>query len=465
MRVTIGLAGVLGFGMSVTVALAQGPGPARGARLLPPQPLEPADTPIARGAPESLPGGADSTPATRPGYAPGGPAWINGTATPEGGVRTAAGTTGGNSFVRPLTPKDDLSGARGMDKLKSPMSQPPGNARVASADPRNTSTASTPFQGTAANGQRVYAGPPAYRWYGWGSVTPGANPIAPSGHYPIASANWYAITGATPGAFPVPVMNPARNQGTEPPVYVATPPGGRTVSAYPTPQGSEPHRGTTHNAPGRVESGTLPPATVIPKETPVSHVPQPETPKPVAVPTIAMPPAPLAPIAPPPTHGTASAKEPEDGAPRGPAAPPATNPVAVPLPALPTGPSPLPVSVTDDPRWGPANNRPGSNEWAPTGGPTPVPQPVQPQSRAKEPGREPTARGQVGETQPDPVAALIRKLCDGRGNGVDVRWTGTKKLTVCFECRSDADAQRLVKEISARPELTSYQIDFCVLVK
>ena len=24
----------------------------------------------------------------------------------------------------------------------------------------------------------VYAGPPAYRWYGWGSVTPGANPLS-----------------------------------------------------------------------------------------------------------------------------------------------------------------------------------------------------------------------------------------------------------------------------------------------
>ena len=49
--------------------------------------------------------------------------------------------------------------------------------------------------------------------------------------------------------------------------------------------------------------------------------------------------------------------------------------------------------------------------------------------------------------------------------GLDVRWTGSKKLTVCFECRTAPEGQRLVKDISARPELAPYQIDFCVLVK
>jgi hypothetical protein len=56
-------------------------------------------------------------------------------------------------------------------------------------------------------------------------------------------------------------------------------------------------------------------------------------------------------------------------------------------------------------------------------------------------------------------------VCEGRAGGVDIRWTGNKKLTVCFECRSAAAAQQLVKDISARPELGPYQIDFCVLVK
>ena len=61
--------------------------------------------------------------------------------------------------------------------------------------------------------------------------------------------------------------------------------------------------------------------------------------------------------------------------------------------------------------------------------------------------------------------SVIRRVCDGRADGVDVRWTGSKKLTVCFECRTAPEARQLVKDISARPELTPFQIDFCVLVK
>jgi hypothetical protein len=99
---------------------------------------------------------------------------------------------------------------------------------------------------------------------------------------------------------------------------------------------------------------------------------------------------------------------------------------------------------------------PGSGEWNAPGG-------NKPQSTAA-PGT-PVARGQAPDTKTDPVATLVRRLCEGRAGGVDVRWTGTKKLTVCFECRTNADAQKLVKDISARPELAPYQIDFCVLVK
>jgi len=40
-----------------------------------------------------------------------------------------------------------------------------------------------------------------------------------------------------------------------------------------------------------------------------------------------------------------------------------------------------------------------------------------------------------------------------------------KKLTVCFDCPTAARAQKLVADISARPELAPYQIDFRVLVK
>jgi hypothetical protein len=79
--------------------------------------------------------------------------------------------------------------------------------------------------------------------------------------------------------------------------------------------------------------------------------------------------------------------------------------------------------------------------------------------------REPVARGQAEDVKPDPVASLIRGLCQNRAGGVDVRWTGTRSATVSFECRTIEEAQRLVKDISARPEVIPYQIDFRVLVK
>jgi hypothetical protein len=65
----------------------------------------------------------------------------------------------------------------------------------------------------------------------------------------------------------------------------------------------------------------------------------------------------------------------------------------------------------------------------------------------------------------DTIAALIKQLCQGRATDVEIRWTGSKKLMVCFEIRGTADAQKLVAEISKRSELAPYHIDFCVLVK
>lgn len=77
------------------------------------------------------------------------------------------------------------------------------------------------------------------------------------------------------------------------------------------------------------------------------------------------------------------------------------------------------------------------------------------------------ARGQAPDSGPraDPVAELIQAVCQGRAVGVEVRRTGVRSLNVCFETRTDAEAARLVKDISARRELAPYAIEFCVLVK
>jgi hypothetical protein len=76
------------------------------------------------------------------------------------------------------------------------------------------------------------------------------------------------------------------------------------------------------------------------------------------------------------------------------------------------------------------------------------------------------ARAQAGQTQQaDPIVTLIQTLCRHRATDVEVRYIGTKKLSVCFEVRGEADAIRLVKDISSRKELFAFQIGFCVLVK
>ena len=236
--------------------------------------------------------------------------------------------------------------------------------------------ASTPFRGTGTNGAPVYAGPPAYRWYGWGTVTPGANPLAPAGQYPKASANWYNITGATPGAFPVPVGNPARvPSGTEPPDYglasrQPAPAPVVTVSTPPAPQPSIQY----------IER-PLPPPVMPPAEskfmpgsgigaaplTPPAPAYVPPAPAPVSVPILTPPPMPkpaaVAPLAPSMPNPDPVASLPPLPAPPVATLPPLPVPPVTPAPAVepvklpgagdrarsPLGvPSPLPTSVDDE---------------------------------------------------------------------------------------------------------------------
>ena len=43
---------------------------------------------------------------------------------------------------------------------------------------------------------------PAWKWYGYGTPTPGRNPLAPAGTYPAVPPTWYTTSGTTPGAIP-----------------------------------------------------------------------------------------------------------------------------------------------------------------------------------------------------------------------------------------------------------------------
>lgn len=549
MRVTAGAVAVLG--LAVAVAEAQ-PGKERAAALKAPQALSADELPpIARGAVGDFPTTISGTPVTRPvGAAPPGPAWLTGDAgvAPAGGISTKA------SAVRPLGGPPALGKdekvpppPKMLDRLKifpndkaptvpepQPVSLTPPQPATAPPQP----TASTAFRGTGTNGAPVFAGPPAYRWYGWGSVTPGANPLAPTGQYPKASANWYQITGATPGAFPVPVTAGARSPaGTEPPTYglaARTPAPAPVVpaSAPPFVERPEPSKFPAPEPRGTPAPtlGALPPPSFSPPAVPVPALTPPPIPSKSAaisptLPPPTMPPAPVTvlppalpkPELPPPTVPavsataapapvTASKTEPVAALPPPDMALPPLVPSVMPdavvpsvAPAIPVSvqpsaptkaavpatlpvepkpiahtPSPLPTSVTADPprdeaKWkqsGESAPRPGT--WAPATAPAPLPtMAVEPpggwQSGAT--ARPIVARGQLNDGPADPIDALIKQMCQGRATDVEIRHTGTKKIQVCFEARTADDAKKLVSDISKRPELTPYQVDFCVLVK
>jgi hypothetical protein len=536
MRVTVGTIAVLG--LAVTVAVAQPPAKERAATLKPPEAIPAGELPIARGAVDDFPATSlpstpvtrTNTPAVRPGVATG-PAWLTG-ADPN--VRPAGSIGTGGTGVRPLSPPmtdDPPVQPKVLDRIrnavtgeKQPAPQPLSHQVMQQQQQFQQQqppqpTAATPFRGTGANGAPVYAGPPAYRWYGWGTVTPGANPLAPTGQYPKASANWYNITGATPGAFPVPVGSPARiPSGTEPPSYglaarnptTLAPVVPVSVSPQPAPPPAIQYTERPHSLPVMppAESkfmpgsgiGAVPPPQPAPVFTPPPPAPvsvpvitPPPMPKPVVVappallPPPAMPkPEPVATLPPPPVVTPAPVTLPPLPLPAPVAvAPPVTpapvaEPVKLPMPVTepkPAGvPGPLPTSVVTNPpreelQWQqskePATPAPGT--WAPAPGTAPLPTMPPDEATGAPVGLAPSkpvvARGQMGDKTPDPIGTLIKQVCQSRAEGVEIRWAGTKKLQVCFEIRTAIEAQKLVNDISKRPELTAYQIDFCVLVK
>ena len=518
---------ILATGMTALAAPPPARAPQRAAWLLPPQKLEPGDVPaIARGAIDDLPSATiGSTPVVRSGKKSSeSPAWLTGVdpnVLPASGLLPSRSTSevrtlGGSTSIPPLTPGRSQTTASAASPVPSSIAKP--YVPFPQASDKSTATEraeaqldpSTPLKGTAANGAPLLAGPPAYRWYGYGSVTPGANAFAPAGQYPRASSNWYSVTGATPGAFPVPVMNPYRSApGNEPPQYTLASPGSAGIppaSAQPprqfaetvqsngrdarTPRGISPAPSNFSRTPGNAGISPMPSIGSIGTGSAPAKLPLPPLPQPVGVPQMAAPPAMPAPSAASITPASDSPKAPilpepvglipsVDPAPLQPEAAivvPPTLParplveakkpvVGLPVVAIkaaghtvPSAPEALPPALTDDMNWNP----------------TPEPARVVPPGTwlpATTPGAmnaKPTtlARGQMPDAnRADPVATLIQGMCRGRAEGIDVRWTASKKLTVCFEVRSQPDATRLVRDISARQELAAYGIDFCVLVK
>ncbi len=459
-----------GLGLTPPAA-AQGGG--RAAVLLPPQPFAPGELPLARGAIDDGPVPPfAATPVPKPGPAAAKAvdlSWLPASRRDPAVRPTAAvGAPPARSGVvnanlqRPATAP--AAGAKPADNpyafrspTQTPTSVPPkplaarpapaANAVASAATPppppREVPTSVTPFVGKTAAGTQVLAGPPAFNWYGYGATTPGANRFAPAGQYPKASADWYSVTGATPGAFPVLVSNPTAGAGAEPPAY-------QTVVA-----------------------SARPPA--VPLQT-VGYTPQP---------------TPVQMAAPPPTDFTPLPTLPPAGSTFQPAVPalPAAGsdrsyqpqpPLRVPtIPARVPGSSPFSARPTRQgigsaipprtffPDVGQTVAVNPSDEAARPPMPIPVEPVAAPLSMPLPPAPPVTARGQAPEnrSEEDAAAAVVRQTLTGKADGIEVRWTAPRRMTVCFEVLSNKDGGRLVQEVSRRRELSPFQIDFCVLVK
>jgi hypothetical protein len=95
---------------------------------------------------------------------------------------------------------------------------------------------------------------PAWKWYGYGTPTPGTNPLAPNGSYLSVPGNWYPSVGATPGAVPAaglmsipgivndptPIPKPTLPLTKEPPIVVVPPSDGPSLPRVNAPTSSIP---------------------------------------------------------------------------------------------------------------------------------------------------------------------------------------------------------------------------------
>ncbi len=322
----------------------------RTARLLPPQPGQDAHdrmAPIARAQSEPLPP-LGMTPVVRPTHASPLPAWLRGTAagvtTNNAATHTAAGspppTTHANSAAMANTgqaypvPTGSVVSAQ--------LLTPPENAGNTVIIQPKTRLYTT-YPGVSPNGQTVYAGPPAYRWYGYGAASPPPYLAAFHGQYPRASEEWYAITGATAGAFPLPI---AASAAPAAPSLLSRPsPHGSPASRLPAIAGTPSWRVAPPPLPSTPQPSLPPP--------PAPAVAEPATLQPASTAwsssAIQTADPPLRPLAITPAIPSATAVSPNAY----PIVPPSPAPVSPRGTAAATPPHATPMPVTEPPLWQP----------------------------------------------------------------------------------------------------------------
>lgn len=351
------------------------------ARMLP---ALPSDTPVSRAAP---PGYAYDVPASVPAPTYG--------RQPRPAVPPAAQPEKSRGFVG-----GTIDAVKGMFGGKS---EP-----TADIPPAGRTPTVAPYQPQPQPAPGMYAGPPAYRWYGYGSPTPGTNPYAPNGLSPKASANWYTTTGATPGAFPVPVAVGPRPSGFEPPAYASTPP-----------------------ADGHYLAGTRIPMA----ESARPHTESVEPPRPVASSEPQIPYGSGSVIATPP-----QASDLNPDLQWQPVTARSLQPIASSRPYTPPMPAPAPPPAAADPGWAPVS-RPLPNNPAPAPSISMI-------------------RGQAPDYDGADLYAVIRSTCFGRADEVSVTRLGPLKLHVRLKTPTEADARDAAALVSRLPQLKPYTVTF-----
>jgi hypothetical protein len=320
-------------------------------------------------------------------------------------------------------------------KAPAPASAPTGEEKPWWPQPeeqplmaKQAGTRPTYAQPNGANG--VYAGTPAYRWYGYGGPTPGANPNAPNGLYPKGSANWYSQTGATPGAFPLPTSVAQRAPSYEPPTFITQPAqdsmtvqGQRVVAnnverAEPE---AAPQRRTEFGAPTTVANSIpqMPQGAGQPLATSARQEAPRRTDETIWSASTTRRPqqAPIASSnAPPLTLVESQSKT-------------TTQPVT---PAVP------------DTTWGPSR----------------VPVITEPSRTPTTPPQVTMSRGQAPLDETPDLGKLIRQVSFGRAEKVLVSATGKNSLHVNLSVTLETDARDVAALISRLPELKEYAITF-----
>lgn len=453
------------------------PGPA--AKLGKPQPITDAQSPvITRGlAPEaSVPGqpaGWMTTPSSstvRP--------LIGGSDWPQQNTRSVTSIPNTVPAKKPsfvdstwASLKDVVVGKPTQAPTPAPRS-PPGNGSYITAQ----NPGANPAQNTG-----VYAGPPAYRWYGWGTTTPGSNAHAPNGQYPRGSTNWYTQTGATPGAFPVTVpSNGARAMTSEPPAY---------VGGY-SPPLNEPYYQSTNAAPTYYSEPPIVTGSPTPVMTfPVAAQPIPVTtfvPMPVPNPQFS---APL----PMPAPWTPSQTMPVNTVPVNTVTVPSFTPImntmpvppafeAFPAPTIvPSGAiSEMPPSggvtwqsapVTDTVAFTPSQPTTARKFSPPVPAVSRQPQPTAPTSSEWSPAKpNPEVKLPIGRSQepsePTVVTlpAAVRNASYGWATVTEVNHVSPSKILIRLMAASDADARAASECISRLPQLKEFTVDFEVKI-